>query len=79
MFNKKYGWRQEIMLNKKSKKVMGRPKVGADNAKGVFFAARFTPTEAVKLDAAIAESGQSKSDFIRNRLLSAVSDGKVDS
>jgi hypothetical protein len=69
MFNKMYACRQEIMLNKKYKKVMGRPKVGIQNAKGIFFAARFTPSEARQLNEAIRRSGQSKSDFIRNRLL----------
>ena len=57
------------MLNNKSKKVMGRPPIGTKNAKGIFFAARFTPAEAVQIDKAIARSGKSKSDFIRMRLL----------
>jgi hypothetical protein len=59
------------MLNKKYKNVMGRPKVGIQNAKGVFFAARFTPMEAKQINVAIRESHQTKSDWIRKNLLSA--------
>jgi hypothetical protein len=59
------------MLNKKLQNKMGRPKIGTKNAKGVFFAARFTPAEAKQIDQAIHQSGQSKSEFIRTRLLSA--------
>ena len=66
-----------FMLNKKSKKVMGRPKLGTEDAKGVFFAARFTPAEAKELDGAMRQAGQSKSAWIRNLLLSAARHGKV--
>ena len=66
-----------FMLNKMSKKVMGRPKIGIKNAKGVFFAARFTLAEAKELDGAIRHAGQSKSAWIRNLLLSAARHGKV--
>jgi hypothetical protein len=59
------------MLNKKSKKMMGRPKIGTENAKGVFFAARFTPAEAQQINGAINQSQQTKSDWIRRNLLSA--------
>ena len=66
-----------FMLNKKSEKVMGRPKIGIKNAKGVFFAARFTPAEAKELDGAIRQANQTKSAWIRNGLLSAARRGKV--
>jgi hypothetical protein len=65
------------MLNKKCKKVMGRPKIGTQNAKGVFFAARFTPGESKELDGAIRRAGQSKSDWIRKNLLSAARCGNL--
>jgi len=47
----------------------GRPKLGIQNAKGVFISARFTPAEARQIHAAIAKSGLSKSDFVRKSLL----------
>jgi hypothetical protein len=50
------------------KKKMGRPTIGTQPAK-VFFAARFTPAEAKRLDAAIRRAGQSKSAFVRKSLL----------
>jgi hypothetical protein len=65
------------MLNKKSKKVMGRPKVGTQNAKGVLIAARFTPPEAKQIEQFARREGLSKSAFVRKRLLSPVTDGKV--
>jgi hypothetical protein len=65
------------MLNNKSKKVMGRPPIGMANERGVFFAARFTPAEARELNGAIRYSGQSKSAWIRNGLLSAARRGNV--
>jgi hypothetical protein len=49
----------------------GRPKIGTENAKEVFFTARFTPVEARQINAAISRSGLSKSNFIRKSLLSA--------
>jgi hypothetical protein len=58
-----------FMLHKKNKKVMGRPKIGMENAKHIFYSARFTPTEAQKIDDAIRRAGLSKSAFIRKRLL----------
>ena len=66
-----------FMLNKKSKKVIGRPKIGIKYAKGIFFAARFTPAEAMELDGAIRQSRQSKSDWIRKNLLSSARCGNV--
>ena len=58
------------------KKKAGRPKMGKQNAKGELFAARFTPPEAKQLNAAIQQNGQSKSDWIRKALLSAVCSDK---
>jgi hypothetical protein len=54
----------------------GRPKIGTANAKGVFFAARFTPPEAKRLNEAIRQTRQSKSDWIRKTLLAAAGGGK---
>jgi hypothetical protein len=58
-----------IMLNRKSKKVMGRPKIGTQNAKGVLIAARFTPPEAKQIEQTARRAGLSKSEFVRKRLL----------
>jgi hypothetical protein len=65
------------MLNKKSKKVMGRPKIGTQNEKAIFFAARFTPAEARELNAAIRQAKQVKSAWIRNCLLSTARRGTL--
>jgi hypothetical protein len=51
------------------KKVMGRPKLGTQHAKGVFISARFTPVEAKQITSAITKSGLSKSDFVRKSLI----------
>jgi hypothetical protein len=51
------------------KKRAGRPRLGPQNAKGVFISARFTPIEAKQIRAAITKSGLSKSDFVRKSLL----------
>jgi hypothetical protein len=59
------------MINKKSKKAMGRPKIGTQNVKGIYFAARFTKAETQQINEAVRRSGLSKSDFIRNRLLAS--------
>jgi uncharacterized protein (DUF1778 family) len=48
---------------------MGRPRLGTQNAKGVFISARFTPSEAKQIKDAITKSGLSKSDFVRKSLL----------
>jgi len=53
-------------MNKK----VGRPKIGTQNAKGKLFAARFTPPEAKAIQAAIAKSRNTKSEWIRRALLS---------
>lgn len=50
------------------KNKMGRPIAGIEPA-GIVFAARFTEEEAEALNNAIKQSGQSKSDWIRNGLL----------
>jgi hypothetical protein len=60
------------------KKRVGRPRLGTRNAKGKLFAARFTPDEAKRVNVAISQSGQSKSDWIRNALLSACPKAMVD-
>ena len=57
-------------------KKAGRPKIGANNTKGVFFAARFTPGESQRLHAAIARSKLSKSQWMRKTLLSAADNDK---
>ena len=54
------------------KKRAGRPKVGKQDAKGVFFTARFTPVEARQLEGAIQQAGLRKSEWMRRALLSAV-------
>jgi hypothetical protein len=59
----------KIVLNKKSEKVMGRPKIGTQNAKGVLIAARFTPPEAKQIEQTARRAGLSKSEFVRKRLL----------
>ncbi|MGA2660374.1 MAG: hypothetical protein ABSH34_22985 [Verrucomicrobiota bacterium] len=56
----------------------GRPRLGTEHAKGVFFAARFNKAEAARLNAAIRLSGQKKSTWIRNTLLFAASDASGD-
>jgi hypothetical protein len=61
------------------KKRIGRPKIGIKNAKGMLFAARFTPGEAKQINAAIRGSGQSNSDWLRKALLSAATSGKTTS
>lgn len=53
------------------KKQAGRPRIGAQHAKGVFITARFTPSESNQIEAAISKSGLTKSKFVRKALLSA--------
>jgi hypothetical protein len=55
------------------KKKMGRPIIGTQPAE-VFFAARFTPQEAKQINGAIRQARQSKSEWIRENLLSAAND-----
>jgi hypothetical protein len=52
------------------KRKRGRPKVKSSEAKGTFFAARFNDAETKVLNAAIKKSKQSKSAWIREKLLS---------
>ncbi len=52
-------------------KKAGRPKIGAKNAKGVFIAARFTPSEAQEINEAIRLAQATKSDWVRKTLLTA--------
>jgi hypothetical protein len=59
------------------KKRVGRPRIGTANAKGVVFAARFTPVETKQLNAAIRQAGQGKSEWIRKALLSAAQSDKT--
>jgi hypothetical protein len=66
------------MLNTKYEKVMGRPKIGTEKARGVFIAARFTPVEAKQIHSAINQSRQTKSDWIRKNLLSASAASKME-
>jgi hypothetical protein len=54
----------------------GRPKIGIQNAKNIYFTARFTPVEAKQLNAAIRRSGERKSGWIRKALLSAAGSDK---
>jgi len=58
------------------KKHAGRPKLGIQNAKGIFFAARFSPIEAKQLNEAIRQAKQSKSAWMRKALLSAAGSDK---
>jgi hypothetical protein len=58
------------------KKTAGRPKLGIQNAKGIFFAARFSPIEAKQLNGAIRQAKQSKSGWMRKALLSAAGSDK---
>jgi len=47
------------------KKVMGRPKIGTENAKGVMVAVRLTPPEARQIKEVIRQARQGKSEWIR--------------
>jgi len=49
----------------------GRPKMAKSKAKGLFVAARFTPSEAKQIDSAVEVSGETKSAWVRKTLLSA--------
>jgi len=59
------------------KKHAGRPKIGTQNAKGVSVTVRFTPPEAKQLEQAIRQTRQTKSDWIRQILLSAAGGDKT--
>jgi len=58
------------------KKHAGRPKIGIQNAKGIFFAARFSPIEARGLNGAIRQAKLTKTAWIRKALLSAAASDK---
>jgi len=62
-----------FLLNKMSKKVMGRPKIGMENARGILIAARFTQGESKQINGKAKQLGLTKSQFVRKVLLSAVS------
>ena len=62
------------MSHKKYKKVMGRPKIGTENAKAVFLSIRFTPLEAEQITSAAKRLGLTKSQLGRKVLLSAIQD-----
>jgi len=58
------------------KKHAGRPKIGTQNAKSIYFTARFSPIEAKRLNGAIQRAKQAKSGWIRKALLSAAGNDK---
>jgi hypothetical protein len=68
---------QDICVTFIMKKHAGRPKVGTQNAKGVFISVRFTPPEGKRLNEAIRRAQQSKSEWIRQTLLAAADDNKA--
>jgi hypothetical protein len=59
------------------KKQVGRPGIGTANAKGIVFAARFTPSETKQLNAAVRQARQGKSEWIRKALLSSAQSDKT--
>jgi hypothetical protein len=67
---------QDICATIIMRKHAGRPKIGIQNAKNIYFTARFTPVEAKQLNGAIRQSKQSKTDWIRKALLSAAGSDK---
>jgi DNA-directed RNA polymerase subunit RPC12/RpoP len=60
-------------MNKKP----GRPPVPKDKAKSVFIGAFVTPTEAKQINQGIAESGETKSEWMRSALLSEAASGRI--
>ena len=50
---------------------MGRPQLVTGENKSVLIGARFSPDESKQVHAAIKQSGKSKSEWIRFRLLSS--------
>ena len=62
-----------FMWHKKLKKVMGRPKIGTENAKSVFIKARFTPAEAKQIEFAAKQSGLTVTEYVRKHLLNSIS------
>jgi hypothetical protein len=67
---------QDICCTFIMKKTAGRPKIGIQNAKNIYFTARFTPIEAKQLNGAIRQAKQSKTDWIRKALLTAAGSDK---
>ncbi|HXD01337.1 MAG TPA: hypothetical protein VN048_18510 [Verrucomicrobiae bacterium] len=59
------------------KKVMGRPKIGIQAAKGKIVAARFSPPEYKEIDGAVKRSKLNKTQWVRSVLLSAAKAGTV--
>jgi hypothetical protein len=59
------------------KKVMGRPKIGIQNAKGIIIAARFSPPEVKEIDDAVKRANVNRSTWVRKSLLSSARDGIV--
>ena len=53
------------------KKKMGRPALPKNTARGVLIGARFSPGEAERVQNAVKESKQTKSEWIRTSLLTA--------
>ena len=50
---------------------MGRPKLPKGEAKGVLIGARFAPDEAKRVELAAKSAQQNKSEWVREKLLSA--------
>ena len=59
------------------KKRMGRPKIGTQIAKGVIVAARFAPPEVKEIDGAVKRAKSTKSEWVRNCLLTAARSANV--
>jgi hypothetical protein len=66
--------KSNFISHKKYKKVMGRPKIGKQNAKGVFLSIRFTPAESEQINCAAKRLGLTKSQFGRKVLVSSLLD-----
>ena len=63
-------------MSKKANKV-GRPRLQKGEAKGILVAARFAPPEVKEIDSAVKRSKTSKSQWVRNCLLTAARSGSV--
>ena len=50
---------------------MGRPVLPKGAAKGILIGARFAPDESKQVHDAVVRSGQSKSQWVREKLISA--------
>jgi hypothetical protein len=60
----------KLRVKHKLKKVMGRPPLGKQGAKGVLITARFTQAEADQINREAKYLGLTKSQFVRKALLS---------